>query len=87
MFINDAFPRATANGHLQTESDWHVIATRVCDGASIGSNATVLCGLTIGRQALVGAGSVVREDVEDYAIVAGVPARRIGDAREKEGVF
>ena len=82
MFINDLYPRATtAGGSLQTESDWHVVPTRVKRRASIGSNATILCGVTIGREALVGAGTVVTHDVPDYAIVAGVPARVIGDVR------
>lgn len=76
MFINDKYPRATAgDGRLQTEADWECIPTRVKRGASIGSNATILCGVTIGRHALVGAGSVVTRDVPDGAVVAGVPAR------------
>lgn len=80
MFTNDRFPRATnAEGRLQTEADWAVETTRVCRGASIGSNATILCGVTIGRGALVGAGAVVNKDVPDYAIVAGVPARIVGE--------
>ena len=85
IFINDRFPRATTDGHLQTEADWEVVPTRVLDGASIGSNASILCGVTIGHRAMVGAGSVVRSDVPDFAVVAGVPARPIGDVREKEG--
>jgi acetyltransferase-like isoleucine patch superfamily enzyme len=76
MFINDRYPRAI-NGHgaLKTEADWVCIQTRVCRGASIGSNATVLCGVTIGEGALVGAGSVVTKDVPPYTVVAGNPAR------------
>jgi len=82
MFINDRYPRATvAGGNLQTEADWKVEATRIRRTASIGSNVTVLCGVTIGEGALVGAGAVVNKDVPDFAIVAGVPARVIGDTR------
>jgi acetyltransferase-like isoleucine patch superfamily enzyme len=76
MFINDKFPRATAeSGSLQTEDDWKVIPTVVKKRASIGSNATVMCGITIGEGAIIGAGSVVLEDVADNTIVAGNPAR------------
>lgn len=75
-FINDRFPRATnTNGHLQTESDWSCVPTVVKRGASIGSGATILCGVSIGERAIVGAGSVVTKDVPDGAIVAGNPAR------------
>ena len=76
MFTNDLFPRATnADGGLQTEADWKCIPTLVKKGASIGSNATILCGITIGEGAMIGAGSVVTKDVPDYAVVAGNPAR------------
>lgn len=86
MFINDTYPRAVgAEGELQTEADWQLIPTRVKARASIGSNATILCGITIGESALVGAGAVVTKDVPDYAIVAGVPARVVGDARTRGG--
>ncbi len=82
MFTNDRYPRATtAGGALQTEADWKVEKTLVKRTASIGSNATILCGVTIGIGALVGAGAVVNKDVPDYAIVAGVPAKVIGDTR------
>lgn len=75
-FINDKYPRATtAGGELQSEADWACIPTLVKRGASIGSNATVMCGVTIGECALVGAGSVVTHDVPDGAVVAGVPAK------------
>jgi len=85
MFTNDRFPRATnPDGSPQTERDWMVEKTRVERGASIGSNATVIGAITIGEGALVGAGAVVTDDVPRYAIVAGVPARVIGDTRERE---
>ncbi len=74
-FINDRFPRATASGRLQTEADWKCETTRVLRGASIGSSATILCGVTIGAGAVVGAGSVVTKDVPPGAVVAGNPAR------------
>jgi len=80
-FINDKYPRATAaGGQLQTEADWKVVPTRVKRGASIGTSATILCGVTIGENAIVGAGSVVTKDVPDNAIVAGVPARIVNKA-------
>jgi len=76
MFTNDLFPRATnADGSQQTEADWKVIETHVKKGASIGSNATILAGITIGDNALVGAGAVVTKDVPANTIVAGSPAR------------
>ncbi len=76
MFINDRYPRATtASGAPQTEADWPCVPTLVKRGASIGSNATILCGVTIGEQAIVGAGSVVTRDVPPGVIVAGNPAR------------
>src|SRR5882672_7384138 len=75
MFINDRYPRATADGALQTEADWKVVPTRVRKGASIGSGVVIMCGVTIGEKALVGAGAVVTRDVPDGAVVAGVPAR------------
>lgn len=76
MFINDIYPRATSDsGALQTEDDWQVIPTLVKTGASIGSNATVLCGITIGARSIIGAGSVVTTDVPDNVIAAGNPAR------------
>lgn len=80
MFINDRHPRATAGGTLQTDADWQVVPTRVRRGASIGSGAVILCGVTIGERALIGAGAVVTHDVPDEAVVAGVPARAM--ARE-----
>ena len=84
MFTNDVYPSAVnRDGTLQTEADWQVIKTRVRKRASIGSNATIIAGVTIGEGALVGAGTVVTKDVPDFAIVAGVPARVIGDVRER----
>ena len=75
-FINDTYPRATAGtGALQTEADWKVEKTRVCQGASIGSGSTILANVTIGERAIVGAGSVVTKDVPADAIVAGNPAK------------
>jgi acetyltransferase-like isoleucine patch superfamily enzyme len=74
-FINDRYPRATTNGHLQGGDDWRCIPTLVKRGASIGTSATIMCGVTIGEDAIVGAGSVVTEDVPAGTIVAGVPAR------------
>lgn len=79
MFINDLYPHAvTTDGRLQTAADWKVIETRVKTQASIGSNATILAGVTIGERALIGAGAVVTHDVPPDAIVAGVPAKIIG---------
>jgi acetyltransferase-like isoleucine patch superfamily enzyme len=78
MFTNDLFPKATnVDGSPQTEADWKVLKTFVKKGASIGSNATILCGITIGENALIGAGSVVTKDVPANAVVAGVPAKFI----------
>ena len=84
MFINDIYPRAVnLDGSMQTEQDWQMVSTLVKAGASIGSNATIMGGVTIGEQALVGAGAVVTRDVEPFAIVAGVPARVIGRTDKK----
>jgi acetyltransferase-like isoleucine patch superfamily enzyme len=75
-FINDLYPRATnGEGQLQSEADWQCVATRVQRGASIGSGATLLCGITVGPRAVIGAGSVVTRDVPADAVVAGNPAR------------
>ena len=75
MFINDLYPQATTNGKLQTEADWQVVPTRVKRGASVGSGAVILAGITIGEGALIGAGAVVTRDVPDHQIAKGVPAR------------
>jgi len=85
-FINDRFPRATTvEGGLQTEADWSCVPTVVKRGASIGSGATILCGVSIGERATVGAGSVVTRDVPDGAIVAGNPARVLRRLDPAEG--
>ena len=85
MFTNDVYPSAVnPDGSLQTETDWQVVKTKIKRRASIGSNATIIGGVTIGEGALVGAGAVVTKDVPDFAIVAGVPARVIGDVRQRE---
>lgn len=84
MFTNDIYPRAVnEDGSIQTPADWAVVPTRIRQRASIGSNATILAGITIGEGALIGAGAVVTRDVPDFAIVAGVPARIVGDVRKK----
>ncbi|MDZ8107889.1 MAG: acyltransferase [Nostoc sp. DedQUE12a] len=83
MFTNDLYPRATnEDGSLKTADDWYTIKTLVKRCASIGSNATILPGVTIGEKAIVGSGATVTRDVPDYAIVVGVPARVIGDVRD-----
>jgi len=83
-FINDRFPRATSEGgELKTEADWVCVPTVVKKGASIGSSATLLCGITVGEGAIVGAGSVVTKDVPPHAIVAGNPARVIKKPSQK----
>ncbi|MGE5224482.1 MAG: acyltransferase [Omnitrophica WOR_2 bacterium] len=84
MFINDLFPRSTnVDGSLQSSDDWQLVETLIKRRASIGSNATILGNITIGECAMVGAGAVVTRDVADYAIVAGVPAKVIGDVRDR----
>jgi UDP-2-acetamido-3-amino-2,3-dideoxy-glucuronate N-acetyltransferase len=85
MFTNDLYPRATnLDGSLQTEDNWQVAKTLVKRRASIGSNATILAGVTIGEGSLVGAGAVVTRNVPDFAIVTGVPARIVGDVRNRD---
>jgi len=83
VFTNDRYPRAvSADGQLKTKADWTLDKTYVGIGASIGSNATICPGISVGAHALIGAGAVVTRNVPDYAIVAGVPARVIGDTRD-----
>ncbi|MCP4696937.1 MAG: N-acetyltransferase [Gammaproteobacteria bacterium] len=85
-FINDKYPRATAeDGALQTEDDWACISTQVKKGASIGSGATLLCGVTVGENALVGAGSLVTKDVPADTVVAGNPAREFSGSHAPHG--
>jgi len=75
-FINDKYPRSTnEDGSMQTEDDWKVVETFIKRGVSIGSSSTILCGVTIGENSIVGAGAVVTKDVPPYTIVAGVPAK------------
>jgi len=77
-FINDKYPRSTnPDGSLQSETDWNVVPTLIKEGASIGSSSTILCGITIGKNAIIGAGAVVTKDVPDNSIFAGVPAKQI----------
>ena len=77
-FINDKVPRATKiDGSMQTDTDWKVVETFIRKGASIGSSSTILCGITVGENSIVGAGAVVTKDVPPNAIVAGVPAKVI----------
>lgn len=83
MFTNDKFPRATNDdGCLQTEADWSCLETFIQKGASIGSNATILCGITIGENAIVGAGAVVTKDVPANSVVVGNPAKVIKKIKE-----
>ena len=85
MFTNDLYPRATApDGSLKGAGDWELVPTLVKRGASIGSNATIVAGIVIGKGALVAAGAVVTREVPDHALVTGVPARVAGDVREHE---
>ena len=85
IFINDRYPRATnADGSMQTDADWQCVPTVVKRGAAIGSGSTLLCGITIGERAMVGAGSVVTKDIPAGAIVVGNPARVIRAHRHQE---
>jgi acetyltransferase-like isoleucine patch superfamily enzyme len=83
-FINDRYPRATSgNGRLQTDADWVCVRTLIKRGASVGSGTTLLCGITVGENAMIGAGSVVTKDVPPGAVVAGNPARLIRSFQAK----
>ncbi|MCL4250843.1 MAG: N-acetyltransferase [Anaerolineae bacterium] len=85
MFINDLFPRSTnPDGSMQSVEDWTLVKTVIKRRASIGSNATIVGGVTVGENALIGAGAVVTKDVPDYAIAVGVPARIVGDVRNRD---
>ena len=84
MFINDRFPRATTNGELQSEASWEVVPTVVKRGASIGTGAVILCGVTIGENSMIGAGAVVTGDVGSGELFAGVPARLVDRVMERE---
>jgi acetyltransferase-like isoleucine patch superfamily enzyme len=84
-FINDKYPRSTTtDGSLQTEADWQVVQTRIKKGASIGTSSTILCGVVVGENAIVGAGSVVTRDVPANAVVAGNPARILRKVKSHE---
>jgi UDP-2-acetamido-3-amino-2,3-dideoxy-glucuronate N-acetyltransferase len=83
MFINDLYPKATSGGQLQTEADWKVVPILVKRGASVGTSATIMCGVTIGENAIVGAGAVVTHDVPANVTMVGVPARLLPH-KEKE---
>jgi UDP-2-acetamido-3-amino-2,3-dideoxy-glucuronate N-acetyltransferase len=85
VFINDPYPHSTTNGRMQTDDDWTCVPIQVKKGASIGSNATILCGVTIGENAIVGAGGVVTRDVPANTIVAGNPARILRRIDESKG--
>lgn len=86
MFINDKYPRSTnIAGGLQTEADWQCIPTSIKRGASIGSNATILCGVTVGEGAIVGAGSIVTRDVPPWTVVAGNPAKILRNIAQTQG--
>jgi len=84
-FVNDRYPRATnASGQLQSEADWHCQRTLIKRGASIGSGATLLGGITVGENSIIGAGSVVTKDVPPGTVVAGNPARILKEIKPKE---
>jgi UDP-2-acetamido-3-amino-2,3-dideoxy-glucuronate N-acetyltransferase len=82
-FINDRYPKASKDGRLLEEKDWKVVPTLVKEGASIGTSATILCGVVIGKNAVVGAGSVVTRDVPDNTVAVGNPARILRDTNNE----
>jgi len=81
-FINDTYPRATAEGRLQTDEDWKVEPTRIGRGASIGTSSTILANVTVGRNSIIGAGSVVTRDIPDNVVAAGNPCRVLRPLRD-----
>jgi len=83
-FINDSYPRATSGGRPQSEKDWQVEPTRICEGVSIGTSTTLLSNLTVGRSSIIGAGSVVTRDVPPGVVAAGNPCRVLRKLREGE---
>lgn len=84
-FTNDKYPMAVnPDGNLLGNDDWEIVSTVVEDGANIGANATIICGVTIGKHALIGAGAVVTRDVPPYAVAMGVPAVVVGDVRQRQ---
>ena len=85
MFINDKYPRSAVGGKLKTDADWALTKVHVKKGASIGSAACIMCGVTIGEHAMVGAGALVTKDVPAYSIVTGVPSKVVGDIRKRKG--
>ncbi len=85
VFINDLFPSAVSeSGNMKNESDWELVKTKIKKGASIGSNATIMGGITIGTMALIGAGAVITKNIPDYKIVIGNENKIIGDVRNKD---
>ena len=88
MFVNDLYPRSTnLDGSMKGGDDWELTEIRIKRRAGIGSNVTILAGVTVGENAIVGAGAVVTKDVPDYAIVAGVPAKIVGDVRKRDNAL
>ena len=81
MFINDKYPQAASEGKMLQEADWHVVPTHIAKDASIGSGCQIMCGISIGKHALIGAGTVVTRDVPPYAVVVGNPGQIVGDVR------
>jgi acetyltransferase-like isoleucine patch superfamily enzyme len=84
VFINDKYPVTQIDGKITQDGDWAPISTQVQDGASIGSGVTIMCGVKIGKEAVIGAGSVVTKDVEAFAVIAGNPARPLKNSKAQE---